>query len=299
MLLVQNILGFVYLGISNPTPVSNTLFVRLGSIGEFTKSTKHGTGTKAAPEISKISTKSYPKRLKFDEPVEMNGLSGFAKIVRQFSNFLLSFQEKPQFDLSWGIIRVEKMIRKRKGLKVVQLGQWRIVGVFDGQRSSTARNVGPGSTYVSQFYGSLEVPETFNNLYDFDRTYHEVQSRPLLFPHQIQLGEGGSSASVRGIGGVSSGIGCAAGFIRLLGYRHKRKQYCPGPYSFGPTKQSIPTWKVPLGFSGGLILMGYEDGTPEDSHNGYQILPRVQSPKHDSKLYIDFGPIRAGRCYSV
>jgi hypothetical protein len=108
--------------------------------------------------------------------------------------------------------------------------------------------------------------------------------------------------------------------MRLFRNCQQRKQYRPSGYSIGPSKESIPTWEVPLGvllafiaifargrwgnrcwvdlltffgalFAGALILMGYEDGAPEDDASPkkiFQPMPILEHRENVSQKHLTY-----------
>ena len=107
-----------------------------------------------------------------------------------------------------------------------------------------------------------------------------------------------------------SSIRSAASLVGLFRDSHEGQENGPCCDSIGPTKDSIPTWQVPLGVlcafvaifimgrwghrvgvelsafllilaAGALLLTGYEDGPRENDGNGDRVFPREYSPQHD------------------
>jgi hypothetical protein len=144
-----------------------------------------------------------------------------------------------------------------------------------------------------------------------DQSWTKLQNKRLILDLNLML----DNVNVRFRGARRS-----SGFVRLLGNRQEREQYRPILYSLGPTKESIPTWKVPLGvflafiaifargrwgdrtrvdlltfvtalFAGALIFLGYEDGEPEDQHHSekvFQAPEMVEHGKNVSQKHLTF-----------
>lgn len=114
--------------------------------------------------------------------------------------------------------------------------------------------------------------------------------------------------------------GCFSCLPGLFSNRQQREQYRPGCYSLGPSKESIPTWQVPLGvllafiaifcrgrwgdrprgdlltffgalLAGALILLGYVDSAPEENYHPekvFQPMPILEHRENVSQKHLTY-----------
>jgi IS1 family transposase len=81
-----------------------------------------------------------------------------------------------------------------------------------------------------------------------------IHSSSLFFLHKFHLRFSETKTSVSGVCGLRSRVGGSARLMGLFGNNNKSKKESPNTYAFWPTKEAIPTWRVPFGL--GYVCFG-------------------------------------------
>jgi hypothetical protein len=162
---------------------------------------------------------------------------------------------------------------------------------------------------VRQLDVSYEVPDAARPIFYFNPITANFQQSSFFPKHKSGLLFSNLYTPMSRVCRFGGSIGRSSRFERLFCDCQKSQQYSPSGYSFGPNKESIPTWKIPLGvllafiaifcrgrwgnrawvdlltffgalFAGALILLGYEDRAPEDQHHSDEVLQTPDLLEH-------------------